>query len=121
MLPAALQRTRFLALVCFWCLVLYFGFALLAAATPPAPLMLVAWLLQVLPLLLFLPGLVKGNPRSLLWLSLVDLLYFIHGVLVAFDPARRWLGIVECVLSALLFICLALFLRQRRQYPLEDS
>ena len=53
----------------------------------------------------------RKNAQQLIWLSLVVLLYFMHGVLVAFDPARRIVGAAELGLSALLFCALLLHLR----------
>ena len=68
----------------------------------------VIWLLQSAPLLGFAQAVRRKNAQQLIWLSLVVLLYFTHGVLVAFDPARRIVGAAELGLSALLFCALLL-------------
>ena len=71
----------------------------------------VIWLLQSAPLLGFAQAVRRKNAQQLIWLSLVVLLYFMHGVLVAFDPNRRIVGAAELGLSALLFCALLLHLR----------
>ena len=71
----------------------------------------VIWLLQSAPLLGFARAVRRKNAQQLIWLSLVVLLYFMHGVLVTFDPARRIVGAAELGLSALLFCALLLYLR----------
>lgn len=71
----------------------------------------VIWFLQSAPLLGFARAVRRKNAQQLIWLSLVVLLYFMHGVLVAFDPARRIVGAAELGLSVLLFCALLLYLR----------
>ena len=71
----------------------------------------VIWLLQSAPLLGFARAVRRKNAQQLIWLSLVVLLYFMHGVLVAFDPARRIVGAAELGLSVLLFCAHLLYLR----------
>ena len=71
----------------------------------------VIWLLQSAPLLGFARAVRRKNAQQFIWLSLVVLLYFMHGVLVTFDPARRIVGAAELGLSALLFCALLLYLR----------
>ena len=72
----------------------------------------VIWLIQTLPLLIFLKGLVQNNLKTYAWMCFVVLLYFTHGVLLAFDPARRWLGVTETLLCVTMFVALILFIRQ---------
>lgn len=71
----------------------------------------VIWFLQSAPLLGFARAVRRKNAQQLIWLSLVVLLYFMHGVLVAFDPASRIVGAAELGLSVLLFCALLLYLR----------
>jgi len=71
----------------------------------------VIWFLQSAPLLGFARAVRRKNAQQLIWLSLVVLLYFMHGVLVTFDPARRIVGAAELGLSVLLFCALLLYLR----------
>jgi uncharacterized membrane protein len=90
-------------LTLYYCLIAFFGFVSLQALDSVRFSTLVIWFLQILPLLPFAPGLHRRNKRICLWLSLLVLLYFIHGVQVAFDPARQLQGIIEAVLCLLLF------------------
>lgn len=115
-LPKNIQHTRSVVLIAYYCLLLYFlvsgvlAIGGLALATP------VIWLIQIIPLLLFLRGLHKSHLRTYGWVCFVILLYFIHAVLVAFDPARRWLGIIEITLCSVIFAFLIVFIRQYRQH-----
>lgn len=77
---------------------------------------LVIWLIQILPLAIFMPGLHRGRLRSFAWVSFVILLYFMHGVLVAFDPARLISGLIEVVLCVIVFFALIVYIRQYRQH-----
>lgn len=62
------------------------------------------WLVQVVPLLIFLPGLLRDNPRAYIGLCFVLLLYFIKAVEGLFSPARDWLDYALLVLTVILFI-----------------
>ena len=95
----------------YYALLVLFLVNSLSALDQLSPATPVIWLLQSAPLL-GLPGLIRRkNAQQFIWLSLVVLLYFMHGVLVAFDPARRIVGAAELGLSALLFCALLLHLR----------
>ena len=84
------------------------SFSALDQFSPAVPFI---WLLQSAPLLGFSQAIHRKKVKQLIWLSLVVLLYFIHGVLVAFDPTRRIAGTAELGLSVLLFCALLIFLR----------
>lgn len=115
--PSIVQLTT---LALYYCLIAFFGFVSLQALDSVRFTTLVIWVLQILPLLPFAPGLHRRNKRICLWLSLLVLLYFIHGVQVAFDPARQLQGIIEAVLCLLLFSSLMWTIRiankQERTY-----
>lgn len=77
--------------------------------------LLVGWLLQALGLLCFLPGLVKGRPRSAVWLAFTLLFYGISAVLHGFSPGLT--GEMAWVESALLigqFTLLIRFVKAKR-------
>lgn len=66
-----------------------------------------SWLLlviQCIPLLIFIPGLRKNNPRAYIGLCFVLLLYFIKGVEGVFSPARTWFDASLIFFSVTLFI-----------------
>ena len=87
---------------------MYYGNIQLAA--------IVVWLIQVLPLALFAAGLYRSNLRTYAWLCFVILLYFTHGVVIAFDPTRLWLGLSQVTLCATLFVFLIIYIRSYRSH-----
>ena len=76
---------------------------------------LVAWGIQALPLASLLPGLHAARPRTYAWLGFVIQFYFIHGVVLAFNPARLGWGLVQILLSVLIFCGLIAFIRRHRR------
>lgn len=71
-------------------------------------------ILCVPPLLLPLRGVLNGRDKALIWGTLVSLAYAVHGSMVVWiDPAQRWLGLVEAVLSLGFLISASLFIRWR--------
>jgi uncharacterized membrane protein len=74
----------------------------------------VIYIVQIIPLLLFLPGLYRTRLRSYAWLSFVILLYFMQGVLTAFETQTRLIGLAEVIICTLLFCCIVVFIRRYR-------
>jgi uncharacterized membrane protein len=74
----------------------------------------IIYLIQIIPLLLFLPGLYHTRLRSYAWLSFVILLYFMRGTLTAFETKTRLIGLTEVVICTLLFCCIVIFIRRYR-------
>ncbi|MDD0974520.1 DUF2069 domain-containing protein [Pseudomonas fontis] len=72
--------------------------------------------IELVPLLLLLPGMLMGSARAHAWTCFVVNVYFIKGVLAAFDPARALFGWVEVAVSLLLFVSALLYVRWRFQY-----
>lgn len=72
--------------------------------------------IQVFPLLLFARGLQTTRARTYGWMSFVVLLYFVHGVLVAFRAEQLIQGLIEVGLCAGLFVALVLFIRSYREH-----
>ncbi len=62
------------------------------------------------------PGLLMGSARGHAWACYVVNLYFILGVLAAFDPTQRLFGWAEVLLSVTLFCAALLYTRWRFQY-----
>lgn len=70
------------------------------AAPPDAPLYAGAlWaMIKTAPLLVLLPGLFRGSPRTAIWLCYVLCGYFLAAVIdVASPPPLRWIGCLEVV------------------------
>jgi uncharacterized membrane protein len=111
--PAVQLRT--LVLYLFYSLigVLFLNSLSLTVGLNPATLLI--WLLQIMPLMLFLTGLHRSRVRTYQWLSFVVLIYFVHGVLTAFTPEKLLLGLLEASVCCLLFAGLIALIRKGRQ------
>lgn len=71
------------------------------------------WLARLLPLLMFLPGMLRDNLRSYIWLCFVSLLYFIALVERLVAQPDSVLSIVGMVAVVTLFIAAMMFVRWR--------
>ncbi|MBV1787947.1 DUF2069 domain-containing protein [Marinobacterium sp. D7] len=109
------RLTRWLTLSSYVGLLLLFSlwYLLLSPAQSDHPW--VIWLVHLLPLLAFLPVVIKGSPRGHAWLCFVLLLYFLEAVIAALVPTTRWLGLIESLLLATLFTSAMLYARWRSQ------
>lgn len=73
----------------------------------------VVWLIQLLPLLAFLPGIIKDNLRAYIWLTFVIQLYFIVEVVNVFNDKIAWLDAVNLLSIVLLFFAATFYTRWR--------
>lgn len=73
----------------------------------------VIWLGKLLPLLLFLPGMLRDRLRSYIWLCFVCLLYFIALVERLFASPGSALAIVGMLAVVSLFCAAMLYVRWR--------
>ncbi|TXS92204.1 DUF2069 domain-containing protein [Parahaliea maris] len=73
----------------------------------------VIWLGKLLPLLLFLPGMLRDRLRSYIWLCFVCLLYFIALVERLFAIPGSALAIVGMLAVVSLFCAAMLYVRWR--------
>lgn len=71
------------------------------------------WLIRTLPVLVFVPGVVRGRLNSCIWLCFVMLLYFAMAVTNTMSPHRTWLNGVELLMSVLIFTSGMFFVRWR--------
>lgn len=65
----------------------------------------------VFPLVIFLPGIISGNPRVHAWLCFAINLYFIYGVLLCFQPGNGVYGALVVASSSLCFCASLLYVR----------
>lgn len=63
------------------------------------------------PLIIFIPGVVTGNIRSLIWMGFVLLVYFASAVYGISEPQPQVLDIAELVLTVVLFCASMLYVR----------
>lgn len=73
----------------------------------------VVWVAVLLPLLLFVPGMLRDKLRSYIWLCFVSLLYFMRLVVVLFARPGDILAITGMVAVVLLFTGAMLYVRWR--------
>lgn len=111
----ALART--LVLSCYAGLLVLF--TVLALITPEQSWKL--WLVQTLPLLIFIPGLWRGYHRIYSWLCFVVLLYFTWSITNLISPLAYWRDGVVVALSVTLFISAMLAARWRQQWFLWQN
>ncbi len=106
---------RALALACFLGLIgllcgYYLMFADLHGARP-----WVILLVELVPLLPLLPGMLLGSVRGHSFTCYVVNLYFLKGALAAFDPNRQLFGVLEMLASLAVFLSAMLYVRWRHQ------
>lgn len=72
--------------------------------------------IKALPLLLPLPGVLRGKRYTYQWLSMYILLWFIEGVMRGWSDVGtiRYLALVEVALSVWIFTCTVLYSRLTR-------
>ena len=73
----------------------------------------VIWLGKLLPLLIFLPGMMKDNLRTFIWLCFVSLLYFIALVERLFALPGDPQAVTGMVAVVTLFIAAMMYVRWR--------
>ncbi len=71
----------------------------------------IIWLIHAIPLLCFLPGVIKASPRAFAWLCFVILVYFCEGSIYALSPDQATMGLLECLLTLLFFSSAIIFIR----------
>lgn len=81
----------------------------------------VIWMIQVLPLLIFLPGMMRGSYKTYLWLCFALLIYFTVAVANVVHPRAGWLDVTEVILTLVLFIQAMLFARWQQRQLLETE
>lgn len=76
-----------------------------------APIQLLV--IQVLPLVVFVPWVAKDNLHSLIWLTFVLLGYFVWAVQTAFARPDDGVALIGVFLQVILFLLAALYIRFR--------
>ena len=72
--------------------------------------------LQILPLLVCLPSALRGHLKGMFFLCLISILYFVHGVLIVFDPALFYWAVAELFFALSLCAITALYVRKLREF-----
>ena len=71
------------------------------------------WLLRVVPLLLFMPSVLRGSLRAVIWLCFVLLFYFISAVELLFAQPDDVIAVVGVSAVVGVFIAAAFYIRTR--------
>ncbi|WP_372821293.1 DUF2069 domain-containing protein [Pseudomonas parafulva] len=115
-LAPRLRLTRALSLACFFGLIALLVVNNLWFADLHGARVEVILAIELIPLLLLLPGMLSGSARAHAWTCFVVNIYFIKGVLAAFDPARALFGWIEVLVSLGLFVSGLLYVRWKFQF-----
>ena len=115
-LSPRLRLTRALSLGCFFGLIALLVINNLWFANLHGARVEVILAIELIPLLLLLPGMLMGSARAHAWTCFVVNIYFIKGVLAAFDPARALFGWIEVLVSLGLFVSGLLYVRWKFQF-----
>ena len=108
----SLRGLQFLCLLTIGCLFALTGLRQFFVEPLATPLSNGIWfLIQVLPLLLVIPGVLQQRARAYLLAGLAAMLYFSHGVLLAATAALRTLGFWEVGFAMLLVFVTTLAVR----------
>ena len=101
-----------------WALLVVLQLAWHAWLVPPQHMPMALLLaITVVPLLLPLLAL-RDVRRALLWVGILSLFYFSHGVSEAWSSAgERWLAVAEIVLTVLLIAALGAGVKRRKPAP----
>lgn len=99
-LPYSTGKLRFINIAADVSLAILIALLTLGHIVHPQGPSVVIWFLQCLPLLILIPGILRKNPRSYIWLCFVILVYFIALVERVMSPSRDWLNILQ-----LFFVC----------------
>jgi uncharacterized membrane protein len=107
-------RLRVVSGVCligYFALQLVFFFKTVALPMDGREPNITMWAVHALPLLLFLPGMLRGDYRSYTWLAFAILLYFLLAVEGMFAPDASHYYSVTIVLVIVLFTSSTLLIR----------
>jgi uncharacterized membrane protein len=106
------RRTRYFVLSSYFGLLMVFTLNTLVWPSCNKHPNTVIWLIHMLPVLLFLSGVLKRNVRTHVWLSFISLGYFLAAVPTVF-VCHSVLPILETLLIVQLFTSAMLYVRWR--------
>ena len=105
---------RYLALVSHIGLLLWVTLWQLVFREEPSYSLTFIFLLYILPLLLPLPGIVRGKPYTHAWANFIVMFYLIHGLTIIYAEPHEWLyAVIELFFATLMFIGCAVYARKR--------
>ena len=108
------QHYRYLAITCHLLLLSLVG--LWQFVLRPEPVYSTAFivLIYIVPLLLPLPGMLKGKPYTHAWASFIVLFYILHGLTIMYAEFHEWLyASLELILATGMFVGCTVYARKR--------
>lgn len=81
----------------------------------------IIWIIQTVPLLVVLPGILRAGVTAHAWLSFIAMLYFAAAVTNLFIPPLRILDVLELIFSVEIFVGAMLYVRWRSRAVREAS
>jgi uncharacterized membrane protein len=116
--PGVVTRSRQAVMATYFGLMgLFTGDALVSMLSgAPLAVAIFLWLFRILPLIIFLPGIRRGDLRTHAWLSFVVLLFFVHAVVTAFLPDELLYGVIYALLCTALFTAIVVYIRVARRH-----
>jgi uncharacterized membrane protein len=78
----------------------------------------VIYFLYLLPLIIFIPGIIRGETRTLIWLGFVLLLYFAIAIAKMSKPEPLALDMIELALTVILFSSASVTARMKQKHNL---
>lgn len=115
-LYAKLNLGRQLTRACYLLLLIVLTASSLARSQP-----LVLLVFTLVPLLIFIPGLLREDYKSISLLCFVTLPYFIVAVTNLFAPSRSDFDIVELIIVVVLFNATMMFSRWKQYSPYQKE
>ena len=104
-----LSISRTLTHSSFWLLIAVLAIHLWMQSAPA-----VIYVISLLPLMIFIPGMLADRLRTLIWLGFVLLLYFYNAVQNMAVPEPQAMDIAELVLTIVLFCASMVYARIRQ-------
>jgi uncharacterized membrane protein len=114
-------RSRSVSLACFALLLLTITVDVFGREEIEPRMRTLLWLIQSLPLLLFLPGLLRGRWKTYLWLCFALLMYFLFAMNRLFSTQGGVLDACRLAAIVALFAAATLFARWRQRELAESD
>jgi uncharacterized membrane protein len=110
------KASRWISAMSYVGLLIFFSVWYLGVIAADAHPLWSVWILHTVPLLAFAPFIVKGVPRSHVWLCFILLLYFSGAVLMTANGGKHlWGGLVYAFLVVVLFTSAMMYARWASQ------
>lgn len=116
--PASVNLARQATLISYFGLLgLFTGKAIVNMMNGmPAAVAIFLWLVGVLPLSIFIPGLRRNNLRTYAWMCFMILMYFLHAVTLAFTTGSLFYGLVYTLLCTALFCAAVIYIKLAKKH-----